>query len=117
MIEVKVVEYLMGKTSAGNDVYAQRPESPQKKYIVIEKTGSEINNMIKSSTIAVQSIVDSKGGSLLDAISLNDEVIQAMLNIITDDDIVKCDLNSDYNWTDSSTKEYRYQAVFEIIHY
>ena len=118
MIEVTCIDYLMGKTAAGNKVFAQRPKTPPDKYILIEKTGSSIRNMITTSTVAVQSIVDGvRGKTLLDAMELNEEVKAAMLDSITEDEIIKCELNSDYNWTDSSTKEYRYQAVFEITHY
>ena len=30
---------------------------------------------------------------------------------------MKYNLNSDYNFTDTETKEYRYQAVFDINYY
>jgi hypothetical protein len=39
------------------------------------------------------------------------------------DDIVRAELNSDYNHTDdremktARRKEYRYQAVYDIVHY
>ena len=33
------------------------------------------------------------------------------------DEVSKVSLNSDYNFTDAATKRYRYQAVFDIIHY
>lgn len=74
--------------------------------------------MITTSTIAIQSVVDSlQGGSMLDAMDLNEDVKEAMDGIITLDEIVRVDLNSDYNYTDDSTKEYRYQAVYQITHY
>lgn len=118
MIEVKCIEYLSGKTSAESKVYVQRPKNVPEKYILIEKTGSSTRNMITTSTFAIQSIVDSqKGKTLLDAAELNEEVKTAMSGFVTEDEIIKCELNSDYNWTDSSTKEYRYQAVFDITHY
>ena len=37
--------------------------------------------------------------------------------MITLNSISKIKLNSDYNFTDTETKEYRYQAVFDINHY
>ena len=49
---------------------------------------------------------------------MNEEVIDVMLNgLITEGDIAKVDLNTDYNFTDTTTKQYRYQAVFDIVHY
>lgn len=118
MIEIKLIEYLKGKTSAGECVYAQRPELVPDSYILIEKTGSSVSNMITTSTIAIQSVVNSlSGNTLLEALELNEEVKQAMFDIISEDEIIRSDLNSDYNYTDNTTKEYRYQAVFEITHY
>ena len=118
MIEVEVIKYLKGKTSAGNHVYAEKPKCHPAKYILIEKTGSSTENMITTSTIAVQSIEDSlRSGTMLDVMKLNEEVKEVMLEIITEDYVSKCALNSDYNFTDNSTKEYRYQAVFQITHY
>ena len=74
--------------------------------------------MITTSTIAIQSVVNSlSGNTLLEALELNEEVKQAMFDIISEDEIIRSDLNSDYNYTDNTTKEYRYQAVFEITHY
>lgn len=60
---------------------------------------------------------------MLQAITLNDEVKDALLGdndsygIIDLDEIIQIDLNSDYNFTDTETKEYRYQAIFNITHY
>ena len=37
--------------------------------------------------------------------------------LIEEDDIIEVELQSDYNFTDTETKEYRYQAVFNVTHY
>ena len=55
--------------------------------------------------------------SLFGAASLNERVKKVMENIIELDDICSCNLNSDYNYTDTGRKKYRYQAVFDITHY
>ena len=118
MIETTIIQYLLDKTSAGKSVFAERQKKPPKKYILIEKTGSSMDNMIPTSTIAIQSVVDSmQGGTMLDAMSLNDEVKNVMDGLMALDIIVRVGLNSDYNYTDDSTKEYRYQAVYQITHY
>ena len=54
---------------------------------------------------------------MYDAAALNEEVILAMQNLIEVDDVTHVELNSNYNYTDTTTKEYRYQAVFDITHY
>ena len=119
MIETILISYLINQTtSAGTNVYAERPETIPKTYILIEKTGSSTDNMITTSDIAIQSISDSlQGGSLIDAALLNDEVKSVMQGLEALDDIVMVRLNTDYNYTDSRTKEYRYQAVYQITHY
>ena len=40
-----------------------------------------------------------------------------MLQIIELSEITRVDLNSDYNFTDETTKQPRYQAVFDLVHY
>lgn len=114
MIEEIIIDYLIGKTSAGNEVYAEKPSNPPSKYIIIEKTGGRETNQIPNATIAIKSV---SKNSLLEAISLNDEVKAVMDAIVELDSIGSCRLNSDYNFTDQTTKEYRYQAVFNITHY
>lgn len=116
MIEKILIDYLNSELTV--EAYAERPETPSEKYILIEKTGSSVDNMITTSTIAIQSISDlMQGGSMLDAMDLNEDVKEVMENLIELDSIVMVKLNSDYNYTDDSTKEYRYQAVYQITHY
>lgn len=113
MIEATIISYLIDKTSAAKAVYAERPKSPPAKYIIVEKTGSSRADRVDRATVAIQSI----GGTLLDAASLNEEVKTKMDAILSLESIGACRLNSDYNFTDQTTKEYRYQAVFDITHY
>ena len=42
---------------------------------------------------------------------------EAMKKIVEMDDISKCQLNSDYNYTDTTRKKYRYQAVYDMVHF
>lgn len=118
MIEKTLISYLINKTSALGNVFAERPETIPPSYIVIEKTGSSTTNMITTSTVAIQSCCDSlQGKTFLDAAELNEELKGVMEDFIALDEVVMVDLNSDYNYTDDTTKEYRYQAVYEITHY
>lgn len=109
MIEKKIIEYL----NISVPVYAEIPETNSGKFVVIEKTGATFENKIDSATIVIQSYAD----SLLDAAELNEEVKAAVFDLISHDDIANVTLNSDYNYTDTATKRYRYQAVFEITYY
>lgn len=109
MIEKKLIEYL----NISVPVYAEVPESSSGKFVVIEKTGATFENRIDTATVVVQSYA----GSLLEAAELNEEVKTAMFDLIAHDDITDVTLNSDYNFTDTATKKYRYQAVYQITYY
>ena len=110
MIEKIVRDYLEETLNIGVYLEVEKEDAP---FIVLEKTGSREENYITRVTIAVQSY----GTSMYEAASLNAQVIDAMKQIIELDEISDCKLNSDYNYTDTETKRYRYQAVFNITHY
>lgn len=40
-----------------------------------------------------------------------------MQKLIEKDEISRVKLNSDYNFTDTQKKKYRYQAIYEITYY
>ena len=112
MIEEIVQAHLERVTS--KPVYMETPErNAPSEYIRIEKTGSENENFIITSTIAIQSY----STSMYNAAKLNETVIEAMKSLIQNNSITRCKLDSDYNFTDEETKKYRYQAVFDITHY
>lgn len=111
MIETVILGYLNSVLSP--PCYMEIPEDASGSFVVIEKTGSSILNHIKTATFAIQSYAP----SLYQAAELNELVKAAMENIIERDDISRVELNSDYNYTDTALKHYRYQAVFVITHY
>ena len=83
-------------------------------YIVIDKTGSNYETSLYSATVAIQCY----SSTLYKAAELNEKVKKVMLNeLIKLDEINAVELNSDYNYTDTSMKQYRYQAVFDIFYY
>ena len=121
MIEKTIYDYLLDQfEGSGVGVYMQKPDpdpvpvlgggSP---FIVIEKTGSSMENWVCERTIAIQSYAP----TLYEAASLNKTVIDIMFGALALDDITRVELNSDYNFTDTETKRPRYQAVFDIVHY
>lgn len=111
MIETIVLEYLNRKMKV--PVRTEVPEKPPKRYVIIEKTGSSKKDHICSTTLAIQSIAE----SLYEAALLNEQMKEQMETIADETDISKCELNNDYNFTDTTTKKYRYQAVFDLVHY
>ena len=113
IIEAKVIGHLSSALNT-NRVYAERPTSPPDEYYIIEKTASGESNHLQSATIAVQSISKI---SLLNAATMSKAVEKAMKTITSDADIGACRLNSAYNFTNAETREYRYQAVFDITYW
>lgn len=113
-IEIIVLDYLLNADlSVGDHIYLETPERQEEEYVLIEKTGSDERNHIRQAMIAVQSISKT---SLLRAIRINEEVKAAMEGLALLHSVFSCSLNSDHNFTNTQTKEYRYQAVFNIIY-
>lgn len=111
MIEATVIDYLSDELDVG--VYAEMPEDLPNEFVIVTKQGGGKNDHISSALIAVQSY----STTMLGAAQLNEAVKSAMDGIVELDEVGKCKLNSDYNFTDIDTKRYRYQAVFDFIHY
>ncbi len=109
MIELTVYEYLNKVLDV--PVGLETPSGADE-YVVIQKTGSGEENHIKTATFAVQSV----STSLYNAALLNEAVKIAMAEMPWQTDVSKCSLNSDYEWGDTTKKEYRYQAVFNLVY-
>ena len=110
MIEKLVREYLAKTLNV--PVRLQLPETPPDRFVVLEKTGGG-GSTVHSATVAVQSY----GQSLDEAIRLNEQVKAAMQKLPEQEQVTRVELNTDYNFTDTRLKRYRYQAVFDIYHY
>ena len=110
MIETLLIDYL----SEHLEVFVGM-EAPEQTtdYVLIDKTGSSRNNHIITSSFAIQSY----GTTLYDAMLLNQEVTEAMSGLIELNQIIRVELETDYNFTDTETKQYRWQAVYQITHY
>lgn len=88
----------------------EKPEEEIQEYIIIEKTGGSRENHIQSATIAIKS----HAASLFRAAEINKKAIDAMNCLAELPEIGSSEYNTDYNYTDISKKEYRYQAVYEV---
>ncbi|WP_394271628.1 hypothetical protein [Anaerococcus nagyae] len=108
MIEVIIKNYL--DETMDVPVYLEEPRDKPKSYVLFEKTSGGKDDQIRKATIALQSYAE----SMYEAASLNEKVKEAMDKSIYFIDIGKAKLNSDYNFTDTTTKRYRYQAVYDI---
>ena len=119
MIEKIVLDYLSENISA--PVCAEVPEAPSetfrkmpKEFVVIDKTAGSIEDKIRFAQIAIQSY---SLVSLFDASELNEMVHEVMDNMAAYvDEVSECKMVADSNFTDTSTKRYRYQCLYNIYY-
>lgn len=111
MIEITIKEFLDDRLSV--QVFLERQDEMPSSFVLFEKTSGGKRNQLSSSTFAFQSY----GKSMYEAAKLNEELKEAVEDMIVLNEISGIKMNSDYNYTDTTTKEYRYQAVFDINHY
>ena len=119
---MSIEEYLIEKLGIMLDpipVYAEVPESNpnpsnnHEEFYVLQKIGSSRTNHILVSNIAIQSYA----GCRLRTIQMNEILKEAVENLLQFNEISRVELNSDYDFTDTTKKQPRYQAVFVITHY
>ena len=112
LIEAIVISHLASELETDN-VFAERPADPPVQYYVIEKTSAGEKNHVSRATVAVQSI---SSDSMLEAAQMSKDAEKAMKRLISVANVSAVRLNSAYNFTNPETKEYRYQAVFDIYY-
>ena len=112
MIEKVLFDYL-NNAGLSADVYMEQPKVKPEAFFVLEKTGGSRTNHINESNFIVQS----NGPSLALAARMNEEIKAAIFDAITLNEISRVELNGDYNYSDPTTKQYRYQGVYVITHY
>jgi len=94
--------------------FMERPPKAPKQWVLLERIGqsAEEHGILHRSRFAVQSYAD----SLLNAAELDESVKDTLLSA-EHYNISSIKLNSSTNFTDPETKEYRYQSVYDIVHY
>ena len=111
MIEPTIIAYLAAQL--GVPTFGGIPANPPATMVTVEKTGGRRANLIDAATLAIQSWAP----SIEQAAQLNDRVKAAMAASVELDAISSCDLNADYNFTDTVRNRPRYQAVFDVVYY
>lgn len=112
MIEKIAYDYL--SDNLDTPVFMEVPEHAPCEFVVMEKVAGSITDHIRFATIAIQSY---SSVSLYAAAQLNDdvhEVMDAMADHV--DDVSECQMTADTNFTDTSTKRYRYQCLYNIYY-
>lgn len=111
MIEEVIKKFLDGQLDVPS--FFEHQSNLPDAYIIIERIGGKNRDGLKSSVFAFQSYAS----SLFEAAKLNEKLKGAVGKLVDLDQVAGVHLNSDYNYTDTETKRYRYQAVFDINHY
>lgn len=111
MIESIVRDYLL--TALSVPVFIDVPSDPPGSYVVIERTGGGMEEHIRNAMVAIQSY----GETRLQAATLHEQILAEMQDLIELNNVSACTLNAEYDFTDTSTKRYRYQCVFDIVYY
>ncbi|KXT73196.1 Phage-associated protein [Streptococcus sp. DD10] len=111
MIEKVIKRHL--DSQLGVPSFYEHEEDMPERCVLIEKTGSGRRDFARSATFTFQSYA----GSMQEAAELNEAVKVAVDSLIGLDAISGVRLNSDYNFTDTETKRYRYQAVYDIYYF
>lgn len=110
MIEKIVMDYLDRVLEV--PAYLEIPQNPPDRFVIVDKTGSSEENCIYSATLALQSYAK----TLYEAAALNEEVKKAMDKMAELDMISSSKLNTDYPFTDTAKKQYRYQTVYDLVY-
>jgi hypothetical protein len=103
MIENVILNYLSDHLDV--PVLMEVPKTMPSAFVVIEKTSASRTNYIDSSTLAIQSY----GDSLLHAAELSSQVKDAMYDSIQLNEVSRCELNSEYNYTDDRYRCFTWQ--------
>lgn len=111
MIEKTILDYLGEHLTV--PVYMEEPIDKPASYVLIERTGSSESDLIETTTLALQSY----GASLYDAAVLNMAVKARIKQAVELPSVSAVYINSDYNFTDTETKRYRYQCVAVVTHF
>lgn len=113
MIESTILSFL---DNAGLDapLYMEIPENPPDEFYILENTGQGMRDQVRTTTMAVQSYAQSMERAADLAYEIDGVILETLQEL---DDVAGVRLNSLYNFTDQSTKQYRYQGVYVITHY
>lgn len=109
IIEELIYKHLSGLLSV--PVFFEYPLHPPEKFVMAERVGGSDDEMIRTVSFALQSYAD----SIFEAAKLNEDVKTTMEKLIESPAVSRVDLDSDYNFTDTEMKKYRYQAIYDLV--
>lgn len=110
MIENIIIDYLAGELEL--PVSGLVPSPMPETFVTVEKIGSNTEDLIRRATLAVQSWAPTQEAAAL----LNERVIAAMYAAAALPEISQVQCETDYNFTDTTTRRCRFQAVFGVVY-
>ena len=111
MIEKIIKDYLSEALSV--PVLMEKPSPPPARYYIIEKTGGVCVDTLHHTMLNVES----HPPTLYETVQLHEAAMAAMLQADSLAAVSKVSLNTEYNNTDTATKSYQYEAVYEVTHF
>lgn len=111
MIELVIKKFLDENLKVPS--FFEHTKNMPESFVIIEKTGSGGSDYVHSATFAFQSYAP----SLQKAAELNETVKKTVEQLVTVNEVSGVHHNSDYNFTDTETKKYRYQTVYDINYF
>jgi hypothetical protein len=111
MIETKIIDYLNSNLEA--NTYMEQPEEKPVRFYIMERTAGGETNHIREGSFSVQSYAP----TLYEASLMNNAMINVFKGLVELPEVSRVVLNSDYNFTDPTTQQYRYQANFVVTYY
>lgn len=111
MIEKIIKDYL--SDTLGAAVMLEKPSPPPDRYYLIEKTGGGREDTLHHTMLNVES----HAPTLYETAQLHEAAMAAMLLADSLAAVSKVSLNTEYNNTDTETKSYQYEAVYEVTHF
>lgn len=113
MTSMTIEQYLIEKLESVAPAYAEKPEDATGQYLVVDVISAGESNCIKRSTVAVRCYAD----SLAEASELNHQVRDYMSTLWQQPEIARCKINTEYALNSITMMQYRYQSIYDIIHY
>lgn len=113
MIEVTIKNFI--EENLDYPAYMEIPtSSPPDIFFVIEKISGSREDLLYSSTLAIQTYAPSMYETALACEEMTNKILDSLTEC---PEVTGVELNSSYNHPDTSTKRYRYQSLFEIFYY
>ena len=110
-IESTVIGFLADRLDV--PVSGEVPHGPPGRYVAVERTGGgDSKDGLRRATLAIRSVAP----TLAEAVGLSTRVRSAMRLLPGLPRVFRCVCTREYNFTDTRSKERRYQAVFEILY-